>query len=244
MDRSFLSDNGVIEASRDFVCVRPQTYEDKAEAEVLSYVYAGRSGLENTSFALLDPQGKKLTRGGRSPKNLYGTPERFAEALTELSAKYKGAKPVEALPAVRDLRLALNVAAADMRPLVVVRGKDAKSAEALAESVAVLSWSEGVIGRAHYVVLKEGETFEGLEPPLGVSLIQPDPYGLGGEVLVELPAKVKAKTLASDLGKAIGEYSVEAREHSDHVREARRKGIDWESEIPVTDSGKKGRRRR
>lgn len=242
MDRSFLSDKGVIDASREFVCVRPQTYEDKAEAEVLSYVFAGRSGLENTSFALMDPQGKKLTRGGRSPKNLYGTPERFAEALSELAAKYKDAKPVEALPGLRDLRLALNVAAADMRPLVVVRGKDAKSAGALAESVAALSWTEDLIGRAHYLVMKEGETFEGLEPPLGVSLIQPDPYGLGGKILVELPAKVKAKALASGLGKAIDSYKVEAREHDDHVREARRNGIDWESEIPVTDS-KKGRRR-
>ena len=55
--------------------MRPQTYESEAEAEVLSYVFAGRSGLENTSFALLGPDGKKISRGARSPSMVYGSAE-------------------------------------------------------------------------------------------------------------------------------------------------------------------------
>ncbi len=121
--------------------MRLQTYEDPKEIEMLGYVFSGRSGVQNTSFALLTPKGKKITRGARSPKMLYGTPEKFLEALNATSAKYaKSAKALKSLPTVRDLRLALNVAAADMRPLIVIRGKDAKTAATLAKDVAKTAW--------------------------------------------------------------------------------------------------------
>lgn len=205
-------------------------------------MYSGRSGLENTSFALMDPNGKKITRGARSPKMLYSTAAAFAAALVETSSKYAEARDLRALPTLRDLRLALNVSAADMRPLVIVRGKDAKSAEKLGERVAELAWSSDFIGRAHYVILDEETAFEGLTPPLGVSLVQPNPYGLGGSILEEVSATASAKVLQAGLAKVLGAYAVDARTHSEHVREARRKGIDWESEIPVTDTRKTRRR--
>ena len=69
MDRSFLSDKGIIRASRKFVCARLATYESKEEAEYLSRIFRGRSGqLENTVFCIMSPDGKdKLVRSGRSP---------------------------------------------------------------------------------------------------------------------------------------------------------------------------------
>ena len=51
-----------------------------------------------------------------------------------------------------------------------------------------------------------------------------------------------AKKLGASIAKGLAEHSAESREHKDHVREARRKGITWESEIPVSDKGS-GRRR-
>ena len=77
MDRSFLSDASVVEASRAFVCVRMATYENEAEAEFLTSVFSGRSGkLENTVFTIMAPDGEtKLTRAGRSPDMVFG-PER------------------------------------------------------------------------------------------------------------------------------------------------------------------------
>jgi hypothetical protein len=203
-------------------------------------VYSGRTGLQNTSFALLDPSGKKISRGSRSPSQTYGSAEKFAVALKELSDSYaKKAKPIEALPTVRDLRLALNVAAADMRPLVVVRGKNAAEAKKLQELVASTAWSEEVIGTSHYVVLSEEVDYEGLRPKLGVTVIQPDPYGLGGEVLSHVAPGKDAKKLGASVAKGIAKHSAESREHRDHVREARRKGITWESEIPVSDDRSK-----
>lgn len=234
----------MIEASRFFVCVRPQTYESAEEAKVLSYVFAGRSGLENTSFALLDPKGKKITRGSRSPSMTFGSATKLAEALTETAAEYsEEAKEIEALPTVRNLRLALNVAAADMRPLIVIRGKDEKATAKLSAQVAKLSWSKDLVGRSHYVVLHEETTFEELTPEVGVSVIHPDPYGLGGEVLSFAKPSLSGVKLAKAIEAGLAKHQPESREHDDHVREARRKGIEWESEIPVTDKDAKREKR-
>jgi hypothetical protein len=211
--------------------------------EILEYIFSGRNGVQNTSFALLDPKGTKLSRGGRSPKMIYGTAEAFVEALQKTGKKYSAkAKAIKALPTVRNLRLALNVAAADMRPLIIVRGKDAKGAAKLEKLVAKVSWAKDFVGTCHFVVLNEKTTFEGLTPPLGVSLVQPDPYGLGAKTLMKLTPSVTESQLKKALKKALAKYEVASREHRDHIREARRKGIEWKPETEVTDKG--GQRRR
>ncbi len=224
--------------------MRPQTYEDAAEAKVLSYVFAGRSGLENTSFALLDPEGKKLTRGSRSPSMTYGSAARFEEALKQVSAPYAAkARPIAGLPALKDLRIALNVAAADMRPLVVLRADDDDQRQRLRDAASTLAWDEDRVGRFHFVVLEGEATFEGLSPGAGMSVIQPDPYGLGGAVIAEAKAGATAKELAKALDRGLRAFEAKAREHDEHVREARRRGIRWETALPVTDShDRRGRR--
>lgn len=191
----------------------------------------------------MDPEGKKLTRGSRSPSMTYGSVENFAAALEKTSAKYAPkAKAIEALPGLRDLRIALNVAAADMRPLVIVRGKDAKDAARLSAEVSKTAWAESAVGQCHYLVLDTAAEFEGLSPEPGVTVVQPDPYGQGGEVLSH-SAAAKAGAAAKSLQDGMAKYKAEARKHRDHVREARREGIKWETAIPVTDKGS-GRDRR
>lgn len=59
MDRSFLSRPEVVRASRQFVCIRLATYESFEEAQMLRGIFLGGSGqVENTTFALLSPDGK------------------------------------------------------------------------------------------------------------------------------------------------------------------------------------------
>lgn len=228
--------------------MRPQTYENADEFEILGYVFSGRSGLQNTSFAILDPEGKKLTRGSRSPSMTYGSAPRFAAGLDEIAGRYgERAKPIAALPVTRDLRLGLNVAAADMRPLVVVRGEDAADARRLEAEVAKIAWSKERVGTCHYVVLEAGTAFGGLAPEVGVTVVQPDPYGLGGEVLAHVGRDAKAAALAAGIAKGVAAHDVATREHRAHIREARRRGISWETATPVTDDharrgGQTGRR--
>ncbi|MEE2940192.1 MAG: hypothetical protein VX460_07405 [Planctomycetota bacterium] len=222
--------------------MRPQTYEDAGELEILGYVFSGRSGPQNTSFAILDPEGKKLTRGSRSPSMTFGSAQRFAAGLARIAGRYReGAKPIAALPVVRDLRLGLNVAAADMRPLVVVRGADAADARRLGAEVAKVAWSEERAGTCHYVVLEGEATFGGLTPEVGVTVVQPDPHGRGGAVLAHVGRGAQPAALAAGISSGVAAHDVATRVHRAHVREARRRGISWETAIPVSDDhGRRG----
>lgn len=222
--------------------MRPQTYENADELEILGYVFSGRSGVQNTSFAILDPEGKKLTRGSRSPSMTYGSAQRFAASLDELAGRYReGARSIAALPVVRDLRLGLNVAAADLRPLVVVRGEDAADARRLEAEVAKVAWSKGRVGTCHYVVLEAETAFGGLNPDVGVTVVQPDPYGRGGEVLAHVGRGAKPAALAAGIASGVEAHDVAIREYRAHVREARRRGISWETATPVSDDhGRRG----
>ncbi len=176
----------------------------------------------------------------------YGSALEFEGALKRISAQYEEkARPITELPTLRDLRVALNVAAADMRPLVVVRADKAPKRGDLVELVAELAWEQGRVGRFHFVVLEEEISFEGLVPEEGVHVIQPDPFGLGGTVLASHGLKASSKQLAGVLDEGLEAFTAKAREHDQHVREARRRGIRWETAIPVTDThGREGPRRR
>src|SRR5579884_168073 len=137
MDRSFLSRPEVIAASRKFVCVRLATYENKEEGEFLKSFHVTRSGeLENTVFALLAPDGKqRLARASRSARQTFGDAGRMAEALDRIARQYPG-KPAEGappLPAVANVRLAVDVASCDGLPLVVVFAPDEKQRRSLEE---------------------------------------------------------------------------------------------------------------
>jgi hypothetical protein len=174
----------------------------------------------------------------------YGSAAAFEGALKEISSKYTTkAKPISALPELKDLRIALNVAAADMRPLVVLRADADEQRSRLTNEVSALAWDGDRVGRFHYVVL-EGETnFEGLKPGVGLTVVQPDPYGLGGDVIAEASLDASAKLLAKALDGGLRAFEAKARQHDAHVREARRRGIRWETELPVTDShDRRGRR--
>ena len=216
--------------------MRPQTYENHDEVEILSYVFSGHGGLRNTSFGLLDPSGKKLVQGSRSPSMTYGSPEKFIEALLEIGGKYEEqAKPIAALPTLANLRLALNVAAADLRPLVVVRADDAEERKALVNQVAKLAWSPDFLGRAHYLVLGEAESVGDLTPKAGISVVQAGEYGQDGSILSEVSGTAEPKKLAEALKSGLDKFEAETRVHQDHIRQARRLGIKWESAMPESE---------
>ena len=135
MDRSFLSNAAVIAASRNFVCIRLATYEDKKEAEYMKSLYLGRSGvLENTTFALLAPDGmQKLRAAGRGPMHAFRRADQMARAMNRIAADYPGANKAlftdVQLPVMKSFDLALNVAAADGLPMLVTVADDKAALE-------------------------------------------------------------------------------------------------------------------
>lgn len=270
MDRGLLSHSEVVKASREFVCIRLLTYECEEEAEFLRTVFVGRTGLlENSVFALLAPEGTKLTRGGRSPEMVFGREFGFAgegemaramvAEMKAIAARYpgvEGAKGGEvkegakgepwALPGLEDLRRALNAAACDLQPLVVVADGDAERRAARVRWVRELAWSAEFIGDFAYVVVsepKEVERLKGTESGEGVFVVQPDAYGLEGRVLVEVTA-VDRDAMARGMEKGRAAFEGEAKESRRHIRTGRRDGKSWTPEIPVTDPNDPRNRRR
>jgi len=238
----------VVTASRNWVCVRPATYESAVQAEVLLSYFAGRQGaLENTVLALLDLKSKMISyRAGRSPGMLYDTSAEFAEALTK-HGKAPGKREIRSLPVVANLRLGMNMAACDSVPLVVAYASDPKGREQLAKRLAVAAWSQELVGRALYVVCakEEFEAFDAVAAKLGKSksgvlVLDLDDYGREASLLSKLSAGLKSQKLLDELTKAIDAHEAVARDHRQHVRNGKRQGIQWSGEIETTDSNEKG----
>ncbi len=248
MDRSYLSNQEVVEASRDFVCIRLATYENAAEAKILKDIFTGRSGeLENTTFVVLGPDGKRRhSRSGRSPRHAYDSVEAMVRSLRRVSERYKqrSRKPKPTLPAMESFRLSLNVAACDSLPNVVVIG-DKKARAGIEKKLASLAWhkelqGQFVFGRAE--TREELEVVDGLPMKAAVAVIQPDRFGLKGKVLAHVSANASVKDLEKALREGLAKHEIYSKDTRRHRSQGRRAGARWETKIPVTDPGRPPRR--
>lgn len=224
MDRSFLSQPEVIAASRNWVCIRLATYESVSETRLLEGIFRGGSGqLENTVFALLTPEADAfLARPGRSPDAVFRDAHDMADGLTWLAGDYPGrAISLVELPRMSDFRLALNVAACEGLPLVVVTSREAEA------RLAPAAWSSWNLGRAIYV----RDSFQGMRD--GAFLVVPDRFGLQAERVEELEAGLTAQQLSARLAP----WRTPPKDDHAHMREGHARGIRWQTRVPVTDPG-------
>ena len=238
MDRSFLSDAGVIAESRGFVCVRLATFEDKAETTFTHSLYSTRRTPQvNTVFTILAPDGKTpLLPPGRSPSHTLGSddPKTLVAAMKRIAAKYKAKRRSKTppIPYGIDLRRSLNVAACDMQLLVVVVAKSKAKHVSIEKILAPLAWSKELVGVVAYAKAKPDELklLDGAKPVEGVFVVLADDYGLKGKV-VAFAAGTSASTLKATLKKGIAEFHPRAKDSIRHIREARWLGIEWEPEV-------------
>ncbi len=244
MDRSFLSQGDVIAASRNFVCVRLATYENKDEAEFVSKLYVGRSGeQENTTFTILSPDGQRpLVRVSRGANQTFGTVERMVEAMNRIAKRFEDGTALRdknpALPTVDSVRLGLNIAASDNLPLVVINAKDPESRDELAARVRSLAWSESFVGRFTYAIASDAEdrkAIEGAGTKGGVLVLQPDRFGLQGTILSQCGPSASTFEIETALRMGAARHKDDDRTLGSHVRDGRRLGMFWETALPVTD---------
>ena len=154
MDKSFLSDQQLVEVSRDFVCLRLATYEDEVEAKYLKSIFSGRRSnqLENTVFAILTPDGKqKLSKSGRSPSWAFRDAKAMASWMKILLEEdYPSAVAARnsnsQLPLAKDFRLGLNIAACDQSLLLVVVGEQAVTRDTIQSRLLNTAWSAEFVG--------------------------------------------------------------------------------------------------
>lgn len=240
MDRSFLSHEDVIAASRDFVCIRCATYEDEEEAKFLRWIFTGRSGdLENTVFCILSPDAsKKLIRGNRGPMQFRG-PQQMAAQMKEIAADYPGDHNVAALPQVKNVRLGINVAACDSLPAVVILGENDQQLAQLKETLAPVAWDKDLLGMYIYCQSSDADErsiLTSLKGSAGFAIVKPDDFGQEAEVIAEIGPGASAAELKDALLKAARKFKRPNKSHHQHVRSGRRDGVEWETEIPVTDA--------
>jgi len=227
-----------VQASREWICVRPATYESAAEAKILSRWFSGRDGdLENTTFALLDPSGERaLARAGRGPEMVYAGSKDFAAALRQLAGDFEAKEGTAKLPMVADLRLGLNVAASDGLPLVVIVAAAKAKREALMQQLEQARSEGRFTGQAHFVVLETAQLIhkmEGYKAEASLHVLQPDTFGRSAEIVAAFAAA--EKKLATKLAITLKAARIDKAGHRDHVRQGKRAGVSWKSAIPVSD---------
>lgn len=225
----------MIEATRSFICIRPATYENAAEAKYLEGVFKGRAGtLENTVFALMTPDGTQyLTRTGRSPNFVWRDAASMAKGLKELAARYPAKGAPLALPTLHDFRLALNVASCDSMPLLTAVGPK----ETAEVTLARLAWHPELLGKWAYApVPTENElAAAGLSLKPGILALEPDTYGQKATVLSQWPLDTPLPALLAGLKEAQKRHKGEGKDPRQHIRQGERLGVLWKSLLPNTD---------
>lgn len=239
MDRSYLTNKSVIDASRDFVCIRVATYESEEELKFMSGLYQRNGVVENTTFAMLAPDGKtKIARAGRGPMQFRSSSD-MARSMKQASEKYKAKSEVDSFPAMQAVDLALNVAACDNVPLLVVIGKDAAEAKAIQKRLVPAIWSEQLQGQ---FVHCSTATFDDLKPftgkklKSGVLMVEPDSYGLTGKILDRCAADSTTEELQKRMLSVVKSFDRNSIGHSNHVNTGIALGIEWKTKLPETDA--------
>lgn len=243
MDRSFLSDTKVVEAARDFVCIRIGTYEDKDEANfVKTRLMGGNGDLRNFGFALASPDFETiLRRSERGPNFVYKNASDMAGELKRLAADYpvdaEAKKVPSALPQMKSVRLGVNVASCDGLPSLLIVGSDAADLNQMKYSLSKVIWDEDLAGRFICASTKNKENLSMIEGKLqrGFLVVRPDEYGVKGTVIKALPGNLTGDQLKEELLAVSGNYNRISKTHGQHVRTGRRAGISWDAEVAVPD---------
>lgn len=244
MDGSFLSDELVVAASRNFVCIRLATYEDQQEAEFMSRVFTSRSGvLENTTFGILSPDGKKnLVTPGRGPMHAFRDASVMASRMNLIALQHSGARDArwsdQRLPVMKSVDVALNVAACDNLPVLVTFADNAQRLAEINNDLLKAAWSEGLAGQFVYATtanIAELKPIPGVKATEGILVVEPGAYGLSGEILRELPGNIEPDQAATELIQTVSAFSRVAPEYTSHIQLGIQLGFDWESAIPETD---------
>lgn len=198
---SLFSTQEFIEASRKFVCIRIETYENKASEAMVRKLLGGR--FENTAFVLFDPSGTRmLSKTGRSPNqglsSARGPGHKASDSavvseMNRIARKFKTkADPTLAeLQDFHSFKQALNVAAADQRLLVLVNAPTTDH-EKLGEKLKPVFADPETVGRFHLDFLDAStdkdwaKVLRGSKKGPGIMIVQSGQFGLDGKVVAHL----------------------------------------------------------
>lgn len=232
------SNSEVIEASRKFVCVRIESYESKENQEIVRSYLNGR--FENTAFCVLAPDGKtRLSRSSRGPSQVFRDIDGLVSNLESIASEFKANGDVSkaSVPDFNSFKLALNVASADQRVLVLITAPEdqLKTAE---KRMRTLAWHPKVQGKFQFDLESDASWKEplsqGADAKAGIYLIKPGTFGLEGTVLERLDLEAPSKAILEAMAKANTAYAktTEKKVYSTHLQEGRSKSKRIEMAMP------------
>ena len=232
----------MVTASRAWVCIRLLTYENEAEYKYMEKLLGVRQGtLPNTVFCMLSPDGKtQLTRPARTPA-FFRTPQNMAVQMQRLAARYQPAvQPsfVAPIPVVDRVDLAMNVAASDNRPLVVLYHPEASELVKMLEMNKKLAWQPAIVGQFIYAATTGQEELKpimGQKGQAGLYVVEPDEYGVSGKVTQFVKAERVYETALTALRQGLAEFQPFQKNHQQHIQNGYVFGIEWETVVPESD---------
>lgn len=253
MDRSFLSDPDVIAASRDFVCVRLVTFEDVEEMEFMNSIYDFRTPTKNSLFAILDPSAKEhQVKPGRSMEFTFEDAAQMANRMQEIAETFPGkgrALPSKlGMPYLKDVRVALNVAACDTQCLVILYAPKATERRKLESLLRPLAWHEDLVGEFLYATTDEREDLavvSGSGETPGLLVVVPDTYGLKARQVAFIPLGTEPAEARAVLISAADANRMGAKDSKRHIGRGLREGVQWKPALddPGPSRGPRGGRR-
>ena len=166
IDSTYLHRPEVIDASKEFVCIRLTAYEDESERMFMSKLVKGQ--VSNTAFAILAPDGTPAVQNkgtGKGPAGLFENATEMARGLKEIASKYrsKEAQGAPALPITLNAKVGMVVAAADNRPLALVLSADPDRQKQLEDKLSNIAWNTKLEGRFIYAVASSMEEISKIE---------------------------------------------------------------------------------
>lgn len=245
MDKSFLSNAQLIKVSREFVCVRTATYEDKQEAKFLKWAFLRNASddLRNFGFCILSPDGQqKIRRSFRGPNYLYKNSDAMTADLRLIARQYSkqttSRESHATVPQMKSVRLAINVASCDGLPSVIVVGHDQRELDQLHKQLSDVIWDDALAGKFIYASTTKRSDLNmvpGAQSKSGFLVIEPDTYGTRGRLLDTIPSSASSVDLEQRLTRAANTFTRNSKSHGLHVRNGRRSGKQWQTEVPVPD---------
>ena len=255
MDRSYLSNAEVIQASRKFVCVRLETYENADEMKFMQSIYDYRTPTKNSLFAILDPSAKRhLVKPGRSMKTTFADGAAMAEGMKKVSAEYAKAGAMQpgklGMPYLRSTRVALNVSSCDTQRLAVLYAPGKDDLARLEKLLLPLAWSERLIGNLLYVMSTDesdlGQIKDATKEP-GVLLVEPGKFGMAARQVAFIKLGASPADALKTLALVADGNEMGSKDSQTHMDWGVLMGLKWEH--PVKDEGaaesdRRGRRQR
>ena len=247
-----MSNKQLIKISRDFVCIRTATYEDKREAGFLkwAFVRSRAEELRNFGFCILSPDGKrKLRRSLRGPNFVYKNSAAMAADLVLIARQFPRkttkSESNRAVPRMKSVRLGINVASCDGLPSVVVFGKGKREVDQLNSKLSGVIWDEALAGKFIYASTTKFDDLKivvGATMKTGILVVEPDVYGMNGRLIKMIDASASKQDLKRDLIDAADTFIRRSKSHGLHVRNGRRDGKTWKTEVTVPDRVRSRRR--